>query len=66
MLQILLLTHDIGEGMKVVEFLLQLSKDMIVCEQIGKVQGCILIVTMSNRQFELGKDDEAMKFGWGK
>lgn len=43
------LARDIGEGMKAVELLLELSKDMAMSEQIGKVQGCILLlVTMSN------------------
>lgn len=43
------LACDIVEGMKAVELLLELSKDMAVCEQIGKVQGCILLlVTMSH------------------
>ena len=43
------LKRDIAEGMKAVELLLELSKDMAVREQIGKVQGCILLlVTMSN------------------
>lgn len=43
------LARNIGEGMKAVELLLELSKDMTLCEQIGQVQGCILLlVTMSN------------------
>lgn len=43
------LARDIGEGARAVALLLELSKDKDVCEQIGKVQGCILLlVTMSN------------------
>ncbi|GLJ56103.1 hypothetical protein SUGI_1204440 [Cryptomeria japonica] len=43
------LARDIGEGTRAVALLLELSKDKDVCEQIGKVQGCILLlVTMSN------------------
>lgn len=43
------LARDIGEGMKAVDLLLEISKDMTSCEQIGKGQGCILLlVTMSN------------------
>ncbi|KAH9316920.1 hypothetical protein KI387_018689, partial [Taxus chinensis] len=43
------LARDIGEGIKAVALLLEISKDKNACEQIGKVQGCILLlVTMSN------------------
>lgn len=43
------LARVVGEGRLAVALLLELSKDPKVCEQIGKAQGCILLlVTMSN------------------
>lgn len=45
------LARDVGEGRQAVALLLELSKDLKVCEEIGKVQGCILLlVTMLNSE----------------
>lgn len=43
------LARDVKEGRQAVALLLELSAEPSVCEKIGKVQGCILLlVTMSN------------------
>lgn len=43
------LARDVGEGKEAVGLLLELSQDQRVCDQIGRVQGCILLlVTMLN------------------
>ena len=43
------LARDVKESRLAVALLLELSKDPVVCERIGRVQGCILLlVSMSN------------------
>ncbi|KAI5077236.1 hypothetical protein GOP47_0007060 [Adiantum capillus-veneris] len=43
------LARDVKEGRQAVALLLELSEEPSICERIGKVQGCILLlVTMSN------------------
>ncbi|KAH7428602.1 hypothetical protein KP509_09G008100 [Ceratopteris richardii] len=43
------LARDVKEGRQAVSLLLELSKEPSICERIGKVQGCILLlVTMLN------------------
>ena len=45
------LARDVGEGRQAVALLRELSKDPAICEKIGKVQGCILLlVTMLNAE----------------
>ncbi|KAJ7535631.1 hypothetical protein O6H91_12G041200 [Diphasiastrum complanatum] len=45
------LARDVGEGRQAVALLLALSKNPEICETIGKVQGCILLlVTMLNSE----------------
>lgn len=45
------LARDVGEGRQAVALLRELSKDAGICEKIGKVQGCILLlVTMLNAE----------------
>lgn len=45
------LARDVGEGRQAVALLRELSKDPKICEKIGKVQGCILLlVTMLNSE----------------
>ncbi|KAH8951118.1 hypothetical protein BDL97_09G009800 [Sphagnum fallax] len=45
------LARDVGEGQQAVALLLELSEAPNVCEQIGKTQGCILLlVTMLNSE----------------
>nr|XP_024393019.1 U-box domain-containing protein 43-like isoform X2 [Physcomitrium patens] len=45
------LARDLGEGRQAVALLRELSKDPEICEKIGKVQGCILLlVTMLNAE----------------
>lgn len=65
------LARDVGEGRQAVALLRELSKDPKICEKIGKVQGCILLlVTMLNSEnphavvdarellFELANNDQ--------
>lgn len=65
------LARDVGEGQQAVALLRELSKDPEICEKIGKVQGCILLlVTMLNAEsrnavfdakellHQLGKNDQ--------
>ena len=65
------LARDVGEGQQAVALLRELSKDPEICDKIGKVQGCILLlVTMLNAEsrnavfdakellHQLGKNDQ--------
>ena len=52
------LARDVQEGRNAVSLLLELSKNSRVCEQVGKVQGCILLlVTMSNCADQAAAED---------
>ncbi|KAL2650280.1 hypothetical protein R1flu_018408 [Riccia fluitans] len=45
------LARDVGEGRQAVALLLELSENAKICEEIGKAQGCILLlVTMLNSE----------------
>eukprot|EP00250_Pteridium_aquilinum_P004174 c14403_g2_i1 orf=320-3346(+) len=52
------LARDVKEGRQAVALLLELSGEPSVCEKIGKVQGCILLlVTMSNSANQEAAED---------
>lgn len=52
------LARDAGEGRLAVALLLELSREPKICEQIGKAQGCILLlVTMLNSGNQTAAED---------